>query len=81
LGTSFATPIISALAARVFELQAEGGVAGSVQDAILNACAETTLWDRLNPSLDGSSTATGSMLIAAQHYIARDRDEDEDEEV
>lgn len=68
VGTSFATPIISALAARV--LEANGGI----QD-ILNACTDTTLWDRLN----GDSTATGSMLIAAQHCVHKDRDDKDDE--
>jgi hypothetical protein len=80
VGTSFATPIISALAARVFELQAEGGVAGSVQDAILSACTDTTQWDRLDPSQDGSNTATGSMLLAAQHCVHKDRDDKDDED-
>ena len=84
VGTSFATPIISAVAARVLELQEEGGVVGSVRDAIINACTETTTWDRLNPLTDGSNTATGSMLRAVQHCVHKDRDhkdEDEDEVV
>ena len=80
VGTSFATPIISALAARVLELQEEGGVAGSVRDAIINACTETTTWDRLNPATDGSNTATGSMLRAVQHCVRKDRDHKDDED-
>jgi hypothetical protein len=73
VGTSFATPIISALAARV--LEANGGIPD-----VLNAASDTTQWDRLDPSLDGSSTATGSMLIAAQHCVHKDRDDKDDEE-
>jgi hypothetical protein len=80
VGTSFATPIISALAARVLELQEEGGVAGSVRDAILNACTETTTWDKLNPLTDGGNTATGSMLRAVQHCVHKDRDEKDGED-
>jgi hypothetical protein len=80
VGTSFATPIISAVAARVLELKEEGGVAGSVREAIINACTETTTWDKLNPSTDGSNTATGSMLRAVQHCAHKDRDEKDDED-
>ena len=80
VGTSFATPIISALAARILELQAQGHVINNVHQAILNAATDTTPWDRLDPSKDGSSTATGNMLKAVQHCIAKDRDEEEEEE-
>ena len=73
VGTSFATPIISALAARV--LEAGGGIPD-----ILKAASDTTQWDRLDPSLDGGSTATGNMLIAAQHCVHKDRDDKDDEE-
>ena len=73
VGTSFATPIISALAARVLE------AGGSIPE-VLNAASDTTQWDRLDPSLDGGSTATGNMLIAAQHCVHKDRDDKDDEE-
>src|SRR5260370_13077873 len=72
---SFATPIISALAARV--LEAGGGIPD-----ILKAASDTTQWDRLDPSLDGGVTATDNILIAAQHCVHKDRDDkDDDEEV
>ena len=73
VGTSFATPIISALAARV--LEAGGGIPD-----ILNAASDTTQWDRLDPSLDGGSTAPGKMLIAAQHCVHKDRDDKDGED-
>jgi len=69
VGTSFATPIISALAARVLELQAEGGLGGSTQQAIINAASDKALWDRLDPSVTGSGTANGAMLLAVQHCV------------
>jgi subtilisin family serine protease len=86
VGTSFATPIVASLAARVLELQAEGGSGGSAQQAIMNAASDTTLWDRLDPSTTGGSgTAIGNMLLAVQHCVRTDRDEkdheDEDEVV
>ncbi len=73
VGTSFATPVISALAARVLESN------GGIQD-ILNAASDTTQWDRLDPSYSASSTATGNMLKAVQHCIARDWDDEDDED-
>ena len=86
VGTSFATPIVASLAARVLELQAEGGLGSNVQLAIMNAASDTTNWDRLDPSTTGgNTTATGNMLLAVQHCSHRDRDEgdheDEDEAV
>ena len=78
VGTSFATPIISALAARILESQAPGHVANNVHQAILDAATDTTSWDRLDPSKDGSSTATGNMLKAVQQCLAGDRDADEE---
>jgi Subtilase family len=65
VGTSFATPIISALAARILE----GPVSGNIPQVILNAATDTTKWDRLDPSTDGSSTATGNMLTAIQSCV------------
>jgi hypothetical protein len=77
VGTSFATPIVSALAARILEFQALGNLVNNVHQAILDAATDSTPWDRLDPSKDGSSNATGNMLMAVQQCIARDRDEDE----
>ncbi len=85
VGTSFATPIVASLAARVLELQAEGGLGSSAQQAIMNAATDTALWDRLDPSVVGSGTANGNMLLAVQHCVRKDRDEkdheDEDHEL
>ncbi len=87
VGTSFATPIVASLAARVLELQSEGGLAGSsAQQAIMNAASDTAHWNRLDPgTTGGNSTADGKMLVAVQHCARRDRDEgdseDEDEVV
>lgn len=82
VGTSFATPVVASLAARVLELQAEGGLAGSsAQLAIMNAASDTTHWDRLDPgATGGSSTADGNMLLAVQHCVRRDRDEKDHED-
>ena len=79
VGTSFATPIISALAARILEGQV-GNVPTGVPLAILNAASDTTQWDRLDPSMVGSSTATGNMLLAVQKCAHRDHDEDDEDE-
>ncbi len=85
VGTSFATPVVASLAARVLELQAGGVSGGSAQQAIMNAASDTALWDRLDPGVTGSGTANGNMLLAVQHCLRKDRDEkdheDEDEAV
>jgi subtilisin family serine protease len=55
-GTSFATPIISALAARVLELKSSGILKPdvSVPQTIISAAGErTTLWNRLRPDANG----------------------------
>lgn len=81
VGTSFATPVVASLAARVLALQAEGGLGGvSAQQAIMNAASDTTLWDRLDPDVTGSGTANGNMLLAVQHCVRKDRDQKDHEE-
>jgi Subtilase family len=80
VGTSFATPVVASLAARVLELQAEGAVVGSAQQAIMNAASDTALWDKLDPSATGSGTAKGNMLLAVQHCAHKDRDEEDHED-
>ena len=82
IGTSFATPIISAVTARILEMKEAGQVTGSVHDAILNAATEITRWERLNPATPGAvnGSAEGRMYKAVQRCIAQDRDEEEEEE-
>ncbi len=46
-GTSFATPIISALAARAFELRLEQGSNASIADMLQSAATGNASWDRL----------------------------------
>ncbi len=53
VGTSFATPVVASLAARVLELQAEGGLGGSVQQAIMDAATDAATWDRIGPQYYG----------------------------
>ena len=83
VGTSFATPIISALAARVLELAQRGGVATGIRDAILNAATGTTHWDQLKPSTAGNPSVTvpGKMLKAVQCCVDEDRDADDEDKV
>jgi hypothetical protein len=78
VGTSFATPIISALTARILE----GPVLGSVHDAIISAATGVTQWDNLDPDTTGvaSGSTTGSVLWAVQQCVDEDDDEDEEEE-
>jgi subtilisin family serine protease len=82
LGTSFATPIIAGVAARILEMRERGSVIPNVHDAILAATGtNTTNWDRLNPETTGigSGSVAGPMLLARQTCTAVDED-DEDEE-
>lgn len=75
IGTSFATPIISAVAARVLELQQKGGLVGNVRDAIIGVggSAQTT-WNNLDAS---GSSAPGPMLLAVQECQVMDKDDDD----
>lgn len=83
VGTSFATPIVSALATRVLELQASGLLTENVRKAINDAATDTTVWDRLDPSVNGTSVVSSRMLTAIQYCVHKDRDEmdDGDDEV
>lgn len=66
VGTSFATPIISAITARVLEAKLRGILAPSlpVPDAIANAASSHQVtWDRLDPS---NSSASGPLIKAVQ---------------
>ncbi|HVB22921.1 MAG TPA: S8/S53 family peptidase [Ktedonobacteraceae bacterium] len=75
IGTSFATPIISAVAARVLEWQASGGLVVNVPNAILAAAgASQTQWNNLDPATSGvpGGSTTGPMLLAVQRCQIED---------
>ena len=70
-GTSFATPIISVLAARILELMSSGVLPSNTNlpQAVLAAAGEqTTLWTRLPGGEDGmcSGESYGPLIMAAQ---------------
>ncbi len=80
IGTSFATPVITGVVARILELRLKGTVIPHVRNAVLAAAAaDTTNWDALDPITTGvgSGSAVGSMIRARQTCI----DEDEEDEV
>jgi hypothetical protein len=79
LGTSFATPIITAVTARILERP----VLGSVHDALLNAATGVTQWDNLDPMTTGvaSGSTTGLVIWARQQCVAEDEEELEIEDV
>jgi subtilisin family serine protease/tetratricopeptide (TPR) repeat protein len=80
MGTSFATPIVSGVAARILELKATGILTDSVHDAILKTASGVVTWDNLDPSTgDPVGTTTGPMLKAMQICIAEDTDGDDDD--
>jgi len=60
-GTSFATPVISALAARVMETQPSVG--DSVRQALLNAAPSQVDWTNLDT---GQSDAWGPLIMVSQ---------------
>jgi subtilisin family serine protease len=79
LGTSFATPIVSAVAARILELKATGTLTDSVYDAIMKTASRVVTWDNLDPSIGVSGgTTTGPMLKAMQVGMAEDSDDGDD---
>jgi hypothetical protein len=64
-GTSFATPIISALAARF--LQGQPSTGDSVRQAIIGAAgSQTTTWDKLDPSISPGGSLPGPLIMAVQ---------------
>ncbi len=66
VGTSFATPIISALAARVLQNQASTN--DSVRQALLAVAAQKPLWTGLDAQ---SNEATpGSVIMVTQEYVS-----------
>ncbi len=69
VGTSFATPIISAVAARILEWKARGGPVGDVPAAVLAAAgAAQTQWQNLDPATTGVAEGhiMGPVLLAVQ---------------
>jgi hypothetical protein len=80
VGTSFATPIVSAVAARVLELQLREGPFANVPAAIINAGGGTqTLWNDLDPVATGvpEGSIMGPMILAMQECLALEEDDDE----
>lgn len=83
VGTSFATPIISAVAARILEAKSKGILPiPNVQNAVIAAAGtDTTRWDRLDPVTTGvnGGIAVGPMIQAVQ--LCQFEDDEDDEEV
>jgi len=80
VGTSFATPIISAVAARVLELQLKGGPVGDVPATITGAGGGTqTRWNNLDPAATGvvEGWTMGPMLLAMQECLVMEEDDDD----
>src|SRR6266567_457329 len=89
VGTSFATPIISGLAARILEKKKTTPILGSVRDNVLRAASGSTAWDRLSSSPGGAATGaggdititqTGRVIRAMQQCWSIDRDDEGDED-
>ena len=82
VGTSFATPIISGIVARVLQARVSSGssVTGSVHDKILSAATAPTTWDRLGSTASGamSDSADGRAYKAVQTCVARDHDHEDE---
>ena len=83
IGTSFATPIVSAVAARILELKATGTLTDSVYDAIMKTASGVVTWDNLDPTIGVPDGTKGPMLKAMQVCMAEDSDDgdDNDDEV
>lgn len=68
-GTSFATPIISALAARI--LQGQSSKELDVRQAILDVASQQTMWRRVG---DDKEDIRGPLIIARQEWQSADDD-------
>ncbi len=82
VGTSFATPIISAVAARVLELKSKGVPIPNVHDAVIAAAGTvTTTWDKLDPKTTGvnGGSADGPVILAVQQCQLVVEEEEEEE--
>jgi Subtilase family len=80
VGTSFATPIISAVAARVLEWKLRGGSVADVPATITGAGGGTqTRWNNLDPTATGvpGGWTVGPMLLAMQECLVMEKDDDD----
>jgi Subtilase family len=82
LGTSFATPIISGLVARILQNKLENPTSNlappnaSLPHALMNVGAtRQIIWDRLD---QGFTSKSGQMIRAVQQCVSRDRDDDDE---
>ncbi len=69
VGTSFAAPIITGLAARVIEAKLRGQIplTASVSHTILNTVAnQQTTWTRVTPDVSTDGNIVGQMIMAVQ---------------
>ncbi len=66
VGTSFATPIMSALAARVLQNQASTG--DSVRQALLAVATQKPLWTGLDAQ--SNEAKPGSVIMVSQKYVS-----------
>ncbi len=83
VGTSFATPLISALVARIFDWKTKGGPVSNVHDAVIAAAGTgTTSWNNLDPNTTGvtGGSKDGPVIRAIQKCRLEDIDDDEDDE-
>ena len=83
VGTSFATPIISGLAARILEEKQTTAMPDSVRDNVLHAATLGTAWDRLNSPAGGNTTITedGRVIYATQQCQSVDYESEAEVEV
>ena len=77
VGTSFATPIISGLVARILEEKQTTAMPDSVRDNVLHAATLGTKWDRMSSPAGGSATTSedGRVIHAVQQCQSVDEDE------
>jgi hypothetical protein len=82
VGTSFATPVISALTARIFDWRSRGGSVPNVHDAVIAAAGTNiTSWNNLDPKTTGVTVKSmdGPVIRARQKCKLEDIDEEEEE--
>jgi Subtilase family len=75
VGTSFATPIISGLTARVLQQAAQQAVTAHVRDSLIAVAGSNTVsWDRLDSASTGVTTPTipGPVIQATQVCVSGD---------
>ena len=81
LGTSFATPIISGLVARLrqYKLENSGALVPpdiSLPQALMNVAAtQQVTWDRLDTDF---TSKPGQMILAVQQCVSRGSDDDDE---